>query len=79
MNDYHLMHIKDFGFDSFFEKHFQTLNIPDSVPARVVSESKGSFQVYSQYGELTAKISGKMYHLFEKEKTISSCWRLGSH
>ena len=68
MNDYHLMHIKDFGFDSFFEKHFQTLNIPDSDPARVVSESKGSFQVYSQYGELTAKISGKMYHLFEKEK-----------
>jgi len=36
------------------------LKIPGSVPARVISESKGSYQVYSQYGELTAKISGKM-------------------
>ena len=36
------------------------LKIPGSAPARVVSESKGSYQVYSQYGELTAKISGKM-------------------
>lgn len=39
------------------------LKIPGTVPARVVSESKGSYQVYSQYGELTAKVSGKMrYH-----------------
>jgi len=36
------------------------LKIPGSVPARVTSESKGCYQVYSQYGELTAKISGRM-------------------
>jgi len=52
--------LEDIGWDSFFQKHLQTVEIPDSVPARVITESKGSFQVYSQYGELTARISGKM-------------------
>ena len=56
----HPMNLEDLGWGPFFQKHFQTLKILDSVPARVISESKGSFQVYSQYGELTTKISGKM-------------------
>ena len=59
--------LEDFGWNSFFQKHFQILKIPDSVPARVISESKDSFQVYSQYGELTAKISGKMRYRGEEE------------
>ncbi len=67
-NDSQPINLEDIGWDSFFQKHFQTLKIPDSVPARVISESKGSFQVYSQYGELTAKISGKMRYLAEEEK-----------
>jgi ribosome biogenesis GTPase len=65
--------LEELGWDSFFLKHFQTLKISDSVPARVISESKGSFQVYSQYGELTAKISGW------SRKSVSSRWRLGSY
>jgi len=68
MNNYHLKSLTDLGFNSFFEKNFQILKIPDSVPARIVSESKNSFQVYSQYGELTAKISGKMHYLAGVEK-----------
>ena len=59
-NNYKPRNLEDLGWNPFSQKHFQTLKIPDSVPARVVSESKGSFQVYSQYGELTAKVSGKM-------------------
>lgn len=51
------------GWDSFFEKNFQLLNVSGSIPARVASESRGSYQVYSEHGELTARISGKMrYH-----------------
>ena len=39
------------------------MKLPGSLPARVISESKGFYQVYSKYGELTAKMSGKMrYH-----------------
>ncbi|MFC2032381.1 ribosome small subunit-dependent GTPase A [Chloroflexota bacterium] len=60
MSNYQPRNLEDLGWNPFFQKHFQTLKILDSVPARVASESKGSFQVYSQYGELTAKISGKM-------------------
>jgi ribosome biogenesis GTPase len=63
MNEDSLQFLKELGWDSFFQRHFQMLKIPGTVPARVVSESKGSYQVYSQYGELTAKVSGKMrYH-----------------
>ena len=54
--------LESFGWNTFFLKNFQTTEIADSVPARVISESKNSFQVYSQYGELTAKISGRLRH-----------------
>ena len=55
--------LENLGWNSFFQKCYQILKIPGSVPARVISESKGSFQVYCQQGELSAKISGKMrYH-----------------
>jgi len=67
MNDNHFENLAEIGFDSFFEKNFQTLKIPDSVPARIISESKNSFQVYSRYGELTATISGKMHYLAEEK------------
>ena len=60
--------LQDIGWDSFFQKNFHTLKIPDSVPARVISEFKDAFQVYSQYGELTATVSGKMRYLAEAEK-----------
>jgi len=67
-NNYQPRCLEDLGWNLFFQKHFQTVGIPDSVPARVVTESKGSFQVYSQYGELTAKISGKMRYRAGEEK-----------
>jgi ribosome biogenesis GTPase / thiamine phosphate phosphatase len=48
------------GWSPFFQEHYQKLNIADIVPARVTAETKNSFQVYSEYGELTAVIAGKM-------------------
>ena len=60
ITDNSLQYLGQLGWNSFFQKHFQLLKMHDSVPARVVSESKSSYQVYGQYGELTAKISGKM-------------------
>ncbi len=59
--------IKELGWDSFFEQHYQSVKVPGSVPARVVSESKGSYRVFSQYGEFNAKISGKMRFHSTKE------------
>jgi ribosome biogenesis GTPase len=66
-SDYPLSSLEDFGWNSFYQKHYQSLKIPDSVPARVISESKGSFLVYCQYGELSARISGKMRYRTEEE------------
>ncbi|MFC2035424.1 ribosome small subunit-dependent GTPase A [Chloroflexota bacterium] len=60
MNEDQLQFINELGWDSFFQEHFHSMKVPGSVPARVISESKGSYQVCGQYGELTAKISGKM-------------------
>jgi len=68
-NDYQPRNLEDFGWNLFFQEHFQALKISDAVPARVVSESRGSFQVYSQHGELTTKISGKIrYHTGEEKQ-----------
>jgi ribosome biogenesis GTPase len=63
MNSESLQYLTQLGWDTFFQEQYKKLKLPGSVPARVISESKGSYQLLSQYGELTAKISGKMrYH-----------------
>jgi len=59
--------LDDLGWDSFFHNNFNALNLPGTVPARVASEYKESFQVYSQHGELTAVISGKLRYQSETE------------
>ncbi|MEW6034741.1 MAG: ribosome small subunit-dependent GTPase A [Chloroflexota bacterium] len=60
--------LEDLGWNSFFQKQYQILKIPGSVPARVISESRGSFQIYCQHGELSAKISGRMRYRAGGEK-----------
>ena len=52
--------LEELGWDFFFAEHFESLHVPGTVPARIVSERRNSYQVYSQYGELSAEISGKM-------------------
>lgn len=52
--------LEELGWDSFFSQHFESLQMPGTVPARVVSERRNSYQVCSQYGELSAEICGKM-------------------
>lgn len=74
IDSYHSLPVdlQDIGWDSFFQNNFHAFNIPDSLPARVISEFKGAFQVYSQYGELTARISGKMRFLAKAERQYPS-------
>jgi len=50
----------ELGWYSFFRDQFELLEAPECVPARVVSEQRNSYQVYTQYGELSAEISGKV-------------------
>ena len=65
MTEDSLQYITELGWDSFFRKHFKLWEMPGFVPARVVSERKNSYRVCSQYGELSAKISGKMRYEVE--------------
>jgi ribosome biogenesis GTPase len=68
MNEDPLQYLEELGWSSFFQEYLESMKVPGSVPGRVVSESRGSYQVNSQYGELTAKIAGKVrYQAEEKE------------
>jgi ribosome biogenesis GTPase len=66
-NDHQTLTLEDLGWNSFFNTHYQELNIPDTLPARVISESRGSFQIACQHGELSARISGKMRYRVGEE------------
>ncbi|AKG53825.1 GTPase-like protein [Dehalogenimonas sp. WBC-2] len=48
------------GWGTFFQEKFDVLNEPGTVPARVISESKGSCQLITADGELTGVIAGKL-------------------
>lgn len=68
-NGHRARSLDDLGWNQFFQEHFQSLAILGSAPARVISESKGSFQVYSEYGEMAARVSGRMrYRVGGKEQ-----------
>jgi len=69
MNRDPLQFLEELGWNSFFQEHFQLANVPGSVPGRVVSECKGSYRVNSQYGELIAKMAGKMRYQLGVKKT----------
>ncbi len=60
--------LQDIGWNSFFQKSFRAMQIPDTVPARVITELKDTYQVYTECGELTATITGRMRHFAETEE-----------
>jgi ribosome biogenesis GTPase len=66
--DFQPNNLEELGWSPFFQEHIQEMNNPDAIPARVISESKNSFQVYCEYGVFTAGIAGKMRHQEEAEK-----------
>ena len=52
--------LAELGWDSFFMDHFKSSMVDGCVPARVIAVGKHSYQVYSQYGEFPARVSGRM-------------------
>jgi ribosome biogenesis GTPase len=56
------MNLKNLGWNNFFERHFEQFRNQGLVPARVAQEHKGLYFIYSQHGELSARISGKLRH-----------------
>lgn len=54
--------LEAFGWNGFFEACFQSYDEPDTCPARVAVEHGQTYRLYSQYGELTAEVSGRLRH-----------------
>lgn len=54
--------LKDLGWNSFFESHFEQFNQTGLTPARVVEEFKGLYRVKSTQAEYLAETSGKLQH-----------------
>ena len=56
-----------YGWDSFFNNHFVQLNIPDSIPCRIISEYKSSYRVQGEDGERAAVLAGRMRYDIDPE------------
>jgi ribosome biogenesis GTPase len=56
------MNLSDLGWDSFFEEHLTQNKKDGYVPARIAREDRQAYLAYSEYGELFARVSGKMRH-----------------
>jgi ribosome biogenesis GTPase / thiamine phosphate phosphatase len=54
--------LKDLGWNSFFESHFQEFNKGGLMPARVVEEFKGFYRVRSAEAEYLAETAGKLQY-----------------
>jgi ribosome biogenesis GTPase / thiamine phosphate phosphatase len=56
------LHLKDLGWNSFFESHFENFKRSKLTPARVAEEFKGYYRVRAAQGEYLAEIAGKLQH-----------------
>lgn len=56
------MNLQNLGWHTDFQTALENLNDSDLVPGRVSCEHRGVYLIYSTYGDLKAKTSGKMKH-----------------
>src|SRR5437868_14407592 len=58
-----------YGWNSHFERLFQTYDRVKFHPGRVVLENKGKYQLQTEFGEITATVSGRLrYEATAKEE-----------
>ncbi len=57
------MNLAQFGWNPFFEDGFSEYSAAGFIPARICSEHKQQYQVYTESGEYPAEVSGKMLYL----------------
>ncbi len=54
------MNLNKLGWNAFFQEHLKNYQAENASIGRISSEYKSSYRVFSEYGELTATISGKL-------------------
>ncbi len=57
-----VMKLIDLGWDSFFARHFEQFMDQGFSPARVAREHTHIYLLYSELGELTAEVTGRIRH-----------------
>ncbi|MFI5176156.1 MAG: ribosome small subunit-dependent GTPase A [Terriglobia bacterium] len=60
------MHLKELGWNSFFDSHFLDEQTTGCVPARVSEEIKGFYRVLAEEGEYLAQIAGRVRYRAEE-------------
>ena len=53
------MNLEELGWDSFLHQHFRQYDGQGLSPARISSQEKNVYTAYSEFGELTGRVSGK--------------------
>jgi len=56
------MDLKQLGWNSFFEGHFNDAARKGSIAARVICEQKQLYTIGTRFGELEARVSGRLMH-----------------
>jgi ribosome biogenesis GTPase len=56
------MNLSDLGWDSFFEDHLKEIKRDGYAPARIAREDRQAYLAFSEFGELIARVSGRMRH-----------------
>ncbi len=64
------MTLKELGWNSFFENNFQNYRNNGLIPARILVEQKSELIVFSEKGELTAKLAGKIRHKAQSKSDL---------
>jgi ribosome biogenesis GTPase len=52
--------LNEFGWNDYWQAAWESLSVPNGVPARVTCEERGQYQAICLEGEITAAVSGKM-------------------
>lgn len=52
--------LSDLGWNDRFQAHFDTLETPPLLPARVASEFRGGYQLFAECGVVHAQLAGKL-------------------
>lgn len=55
------MDLNNLGFDAFFQKHLSSIDQQNFNVGKICCENKNSYKLFSEYGELTAFIRGKLW------------------
>jgi len=54
--------LKNFGWNDFFEAEFAEFAKDEQCPARVAVEHRNNYELYSEFGDLIAEKSGKLFY-----------------